>query len=110
MAIKKMAIEMDRPGLETAVSRTRYKDALLPTHDHPDRMCRHGGRGCHARRHQDGFGPDRRKTHDHSFRLADHRQQGWHRRLADDRPDLRHALYRMALRERPEGKEIGLLR
>src|ERR1044071_106731 len=86
-----------------------YRDAIFPTHDYPDRSRRHGGRGFHADRLPAGIGPDRRKeTHDHSFRFADHRQQGRHRRHAEDRPDLRYALYGMALRERPEGQEVRL--
>ena len=55
------------------------------------RRCAIGVRTDHS------SGPDRRKTHDHSFRLADHRHHRRHRRIAEARPDLRHALYRLAL-------------
>ena len=52
LAAEKWLVEMARLGLETSVSRTRCtRDAIFPTHDHPDRIRRRGGRGCHADRH-----------------------------------------------------------
>ena len=94
---RKMAMEMARVGLETPVFSKRLTDAIFPAHDHPDRVCRRGGCCFFTPIFIGRIGPDRRKTHDHSFRFADHRQQGRHRRLAEDRPDLRHALHRLAL-------------
>ena len=35
--------------------------------------------------------------HDHTIRTANHRHQSRHRRFAEDRADLRDALYRLAL-------------
>ena len=41
--------------------------------------------------------------------LQDHRHQGRHRRAAQDRPDLRDALHRLALGERRQGREVRQL-
>src|SRR5262245_24552028 len=46
--------------------------------------------------------------HDLACGTPDHRYQGRHRSVTTHRPDLRHALYRLALREWPEGQEIRL--
>jgi hypothetical protein len=71
------------------------KNAIVPTHDHPDRVCCHGGCGFHALyQNIHGHSPISRKAHDHAIRFADHRQQGRYRRFAEAGPDLRHALHR----------------
>ena len=55
-------------------------------------------------------GPDRGENHDHSIGFADHGHQGRRRPDPETRPGLHHALHRLALCERAEGRRSSTVR
>src|SRR6266550_2605323 len=98
---------MLRWARDVHLSRKVSKDVMPLAHQSYNNVGRHGDSDRYPlKRSRNSSRANRRKNHDHSFRVADHRQQGRHRRVAKARPDLRHALHRLALREWPEG-QIG---